>query len=45
MPAIADRKARFMELMPDREPGPGEIGWSNILDNVALAELLAADDV
>lgn len=41
VPAIADRNGWFMEPMPDRAPGPGEVGWSNILDEAALEELLA----
>lgn len=44
MPAIADRKGWFMEPMPDRDPAPSEIGWSNMLDEPALVDLLAARD-
>jgi hypothetical protein len=44
MPVIADRAGWFMEPMPDRDPGPREIGWSNILNEPALAELLAERD-
>ncbi|MGH9119067.1 MAG: hypothetical protein ACRD0A_14650 [Acidimicrobiales bacterium] len=44
MPAVADRNGWFMEPMPERDPGPGEIGWSNILDEQSLDEFLAARD-
>lgn len=43
MPAISDRHGWFIEAMPDREPLPGEVGWSNILDSDRLDQLLAAD--
>lgn len=41
MPAITDRIGWFIEPMPDREPGPGEIGWSNVLDEDGLDDLIA----
>jgi hypothetical protein len=40
IPAIADRAGWFIEPMPERELEPGEICWSNIIDEAALKEFL-----
>ena len=44
VPAVADRDGWFIDHMPHRPDGPGEIVWSNLLDEADLARALAADD-
>lgn len=44
MPAIADRDGWFIDAMPARAGGPGEIVWSNLLDEAALSAMVDERD-